>query len=334
MPRLQLRLALGITLLALTVVVLGAYTRLTGSGLGCPDWPGCYGHLSVPSQAPGAAQAWVEMVHRYAAGSLALLIGLQAWLSWRHQGWRRPAPLLLLAMVALQALLGMWTVTLKVWPQVVTLHLLGGLTTLGLAYWHHCRLREAQAPVSVTPSRRIKLLAMAGLLALALQIALGGWVSTNQAGAVCPTFPGCSAVELNDLGLSVAAPLAQPIGPSYLAGRLGLPERVAIQVLHRLGALILLGLTLILAHRLHQRGFRREAGAILAMTFAQLGLGILSAALLAPLALSLAHTGGAAVLTLLWVNLYHRLCAPASLSGRAPAHPGWALRPRPLRTPS
>lgn len=329
MPRLQPLLALGITLLALLVVVLGAYTRVTGAGLGCPDWPGCYGSVSVPAIAPDAVKAWTEMVHRYVAGGLMALVVAQAWLSWRRYGWREPAALILLAVVTLQAMLGMWTVTLKVWPQVVTLHLLGGITTLCLAYLHLRRLQADTRRAASPP--RLRRLAWLGLLAVGAQIALGGWVSTNHAGAICPSMPGCGTVAWAALDYSNALQLGQPVGPSYLAGSLGLNERAGLHMLHRLGALALLAILAALAWGLHRRGLRRPAAAIVLAGLGQAALGMLSAMLATPVALTLAHTGGAAVLALLLVEVNHRLNLAAQAADRGEAPARWLPRPSLLR---
>lgn len=173
------RLALFATLLALFVVLLGAYTRLTHAGLGCPDWPGCYGFISVPQSEAQLAHAelhfpdtpveadkgWAEMTHRYFAGSLGLLIALLAARSWRHRrdpGQPVKLPLFLLAVVFAQAAFGMWTVTLKLWPQVVTGHLLGGFATLSLLFLLTLRL-SGVLPALVVP-KRLQYWATAGLV--------------------------------------------------------------------------------------------------------------------------------------------------------------------------
>ena len=172
-----------------------AYTRLTHAGLGCPDWPGCYGFISVPNgetqlahaelhfpEAPvEARKGWNEMVHRYFAGTLALMImALAAQAVRRRHNGGQPLklPLLMLCVVIAQAAFGMWTVTLKLWPQVVTAHLLGGVATLSLLFLLTLRLSGAFAPLPQLPSR-LRLLAALGLVLVIGQIALGGWVSSN-----------------------------------------------------------------------------------------------------------------------------------------------------------
>lgn len=296
MRRLPSVLALLITSLALVVVLLGAYTRLTGSGLGCPDWPGCYGHLAVPPGVPAAPQAWTEMIHRYVAGALLMLVAVQAWLSWREHKWREPIALVMLAVIAVQAALGMWTVTLKVWPQVVTLHLLGGLTTLGLGYlhWRRLSLTTAVLPAS-KPTRRLAWLALAALVA---QIALGGWASTNHAGAICPTLPGCVDVSWQALDFSNTLQLQQPLGPSYLSGKLSFEARAGLHMLHRLGALVLISLVTALSFTLYRQGLRRQAAALMGVALGQGVLGAVTALYAAALPLALAHTAGAAALVL------------------------------------
>src|SRR5579871_258443 len=196
-------IAMAAALLAFGVVMLGAYVRLSQAGLGCPDWPGCYGHVSVPSAAQAAvvnaakpleaARAWKEMVHRYFAGTLATLILVLTVLAW----WRRKEPgqplvlpTLLLGLVIFQALLGMWTVTLLLFPPVVMGHLLGGFATFALLV-----LLVLQSGAYLREGRAAKLtlrrLAALGLLALVVQIALGGWTSSNYAAIACPAFPAC-----------------------------------------------------------------------------------------------------------------------------------------------
>src|SRR5580698_7987118 len=205
------RVALVAVLLAFAVVVLGAYVRLTTAGLGCPDWPGCYGHIAPTGSAADVGMAWREMIHRYFAGSLVILtliLAAQAFSQKRARspgGASVPLTLAVVATILVQALLGMLTVTWQVAPQIVTLHLLFGMTTLGLLWWLWLTL-DARVPRTALPalgrsppvrwapsnltSRR---LALIGLFALAVQIALGGWTSTNYAATACPDFPTCQA---------------------------------------------------------------------------------------------------------------------------------------------
>jgi cytochrome c oxidase assembly protein subunit 15 len=208
------RLALVGVLLCFVVVVLGAYVRLTAAGLGCPDWPGCYGHFtpvgageSLASQPAyqgnpfDSGKAWREMAHRYAAATLGVLVLVMTLTAIASRG-PRPASVLyflvLLALVVTQSLLGMLTVTWQLKPLIVTLHLLGGLTTLGMLWWLWLGTRERPALRFAGPQhgyrirlRGVRLAVTVGIAALAVQIALGGWTSSNYAAAACPDVPKC-----------------------------------------------------------------------------------------------------------------------------------------------
>ncbi len=240
------------TLLAAVVVLLGAYTRLTHAGLGCPDWPGCYGFVHVPlseaqlahaelhfPDAPVEAQkGWNEMIHRYFAGALGLLIlglALHALVRRGRDGQPLKLPLLLLAVVIAQAAFGMWTVTLKLWPQVVTAHLLGGFTTLALLFLLALRLSGRFAARRYPAATR----GLAGLALLLVigQIALGGWVSSNYAAVACIDLPTCHGEWWPRMDFANGFHLTQHIGPNYLGGQLDSDARTAIHMTHRIGAL-------------------------------------------------------------------------------------------------
>src|SRR5450631_4339888 len=184
------RLALAGALLAAAVVVLGAWVRLTDAGLGCPDWPGCYGHL-YPSAAPSVSKAWHEMVHRYVASSLGIIIiVLLIWSVLRRKDRDQPlTPVaLLFVIVCLQGLLGALTVTLLLKPLIVTAHLFGGLTTFGLLVW----LSIMPERYTLTPAeRQLRPMALLAFAVVGGQIFLGGWTSTNYAAIACPDFPTC-----------------------------------------------------------------------------------------------------------------------------------------------
>ena len=301
------RLALGGVALAAVVVVLGAYTRLVDAGLGCPDWPGCYGQLGVPTgdaeiaraeqafpDAPvEAAKAWTEMVHRYAATALGLLILILLGVVLKNrQPWRLPA--LLTALVIAQGAFGAWTVTLRLWPQVVTAHLLGGMATLGLL-WLLCLTQRRPAWLDVPVAGG---LAVVALVALVAQIALGGWLTSNYAALACPDFPTCHGLWWPPMDFASGFDVAQRIGPNYLGGLLSSDGRVAVHVAHRLGAVLVLVAVGALAWRLGNRPLAWAIGAALA---AQLGLGIANVLFALPLAVAVLHNAGAAVLLLLLV---------------------------------
>ncbi|WP_369958465.1 heme A synthase [Pseudomonas benzenivorans] len=326
-------LALFATLLALLVVMLGAYTRLSHAGLGCPDWPGCYGFLGVPmseqSQAlaearfPEAplevAKGWYEMIHRYFAGSLGLAIlalAVQALRRRGEPGQPLRLPLLLLGLVLIQAAFGMWTVTLKLWPQVVTAHLLGGFATLSLLFLLTLRLSGAAAPVQRPPA------ALRGLATLALtlvigQVALGGWVSSNYAAVACVDLPTCHGQWWPAMDFANGFHLTQHIGPNYLGGQLDSDARTAIHMSHRLGALLVSLTLLLLAWRLRVAGAPRLAGLLLLALGLQLALGIGNVLLHLPLAVAVAHNAGGAGLLLCLVLINYRLHL-APLAAAAP----------------
>ncbi len=322
-------LALLAAAMTLVVIVLGAYVRLNDAGLGCPDWPGCYGHLGVPDEAHEisaanaayperqveAPKAWKEMIHRYVASSLGLVIVLIAALAWRQrkQGVRVALPTALVGVVIFQGMLGMWTVTLLVQPIIVTAHLLGGMTTLALLLWlalsHSDIPRQAQ-PLRDSTSRR---LAVASLLAVAVQIFLGGWVSTNYAALACYGFPTCSGAWLPEVALGEAFTLWREVPEGeydFEGGVISHPAGVAIQLAHRLGALVASLLVLALACRvlLRATGCLRNAAVFsLAALLLQLALGIGNVFMSLPLWMATAHNGGAAVLLASVIVLCHAL---------------------------
>ena len=312
------------TALAFVVILLGAWTRLTDAGLGCPDWPGCYGFAHVPVSAdhqqianarfPDAPlqveRAWPEMVHRYGASSLGLLILTMSALTWRAakdvQLPRRHV-LLLLGLVILQGMFGMWTVTWKLWPQVVTLHLLGGMTTAALLWLLALRLGWPKPHVASEPGYR---LGIAAMVAVALQIALGGWTTSNYAALACPDFPTCQTQWLPPADFSRGFDVLQEVGPNYLGGLLDNSARVAIHLSHRIGAILASLLVVLLIYRclrsedapLRQLGF-----AVLGILMLQIGLGVSNVVFTLPLSVAIAHNGVAAVLLLTLVSVNYRL---------------------------
>ena len=318
------RLALAATLLAVVVVLLGAYTRLTHAGLGCPDWPGCYGFLAVPmsEQAQSLAalrfpdapvevqKGWNEMVHRYFAGALGLVIlglAVQAVRQRSVPGQPLKLPLLLLAVVIAQAAFGMWTVTLQLWPQIVTAHLLGGFTTLSLLFVLSLRLSGQRLAVPPVPGR-LRTLAMISMLAVIAQVALGGWVSSNYAAVACTDFPTCHGEWWPDMDFANAFNLTHhDIGPNYLGGMLYGEARTAIHLTHRLGALAVTLILLALGWQLWRHGLPRLAALLLAALALQISLGISNVLLNLPLAVAVAHNGGGALLLLVTVLINHRL---------------------------
>ena len=315
------------TLLALVVVTFGAYVRLSDAGLGCPDWPGCYGRISAPTTVQAidaaneafpqrpleSAKAWKEMVHRYLAGTLGLLILLLAGLAWRHRapnGIQVGLPSLLLALVIFQALLGMWTVTLLVNPAIVTAHLLGGLATLVLLWW--LTLREArwwQAPLKPNLPH-LRAWAWGALVLLVVQVFLGGWTSTNYAALACTEFPTCQGGQWwPPADFREGFILWRGLGIDYEFGVLDSTARTAIHLTHRIGALLVLiylgALALILIGRSESGLYRNIAYLILALLLLQVGLGIANVLSHLALPVAVAHNGGAALLVLSLVTLLY-----------------------------
>jgi cytochrome c oxidase assembly protein subunit 15 len=315
------KLNLAAVLLTLVVVVLGAWVRLSDAGLGCPDWPGCYGRIVVPQGASEVAQAnaafperpleahkgWKEMVHRYVAGALMLLVFSLAVLTWR-QGASAPRghASAIAALIVLQALLGMWTVTLLLKPVIVMGHLLGGMATLALLWWLALRSGAIRLP-GLGGGFRFRLLAAVALAAVVLQIALGGWTSANYAALACPDFPTCQGQWWPaHLDFNEGFVLWRGLGVNYEFGVLEHPARTAIHVAHRLGALVVMllvgaaGLTLLHARQLAGRAL---GVVILTVLTLQLALGAANVWLALPLPVAAAHNGVAALLLLSLVTL-------------------------------
>lgn len=306
------RLAILTLLLCLGIVVLGAYVRLSDAGLGCPDWPGCYGQILVPeptqAESVNAAyperplevdKAWKEMVHRYFASGLGLaIIALAVF------GWRRGLPRSLLggavALVIFQGILGMWTVTWQLKPLAVTAHLLGGMSTLGLLVWLNLLVRPQPARRGL---RELRGLALVALLVLAGQIFLGGWTSSNYAALACPDFPTCHAQWWpDDARFGEAFVLWHGLGINFEYGILDSPARTAIHLTHRVGAIIATLTLLLLAWRILRATTARVLGGLLVLALAaQVSLGIASVKLSLPLAVAAAHNAGAALLVIILV---------------------------------
>ena len=315
--------------LGFVVVILGAYTRLVHAGLGCPDWPGCYGFLSVPQSESSIElaqmrfpddpvevfKAWAEMIHRYAAGLLGMVIlglAIFALTQRRRPGYPVGLSLGLLALVICQAMFGMWTVTLKLWPQVVTAHLMGGFATLSLLLLLSLRLSGSLQPL--VPTRSIaaaRTLARVVLLVVIGQIVLGGWTSSNYAAVACVDLPTCHGEWWPDMNFAAGFNVFHEIGPNYLGGVLDGPGRTAIHFSHRLGAVITSLLVLLLAWKLASAGLGKLAGLLVAALVTQVSLGITNVLAHLPLAVAVAHNAVGAILLLIMVAVNYRLRAPA-----------------------
>lgn len=318
------KLAVISALLAFVVVVFGAFVRLSDAGLGCPDWPGCYGHIAVPQSAIARqsalqnfpnktiepAKAWLEMIHRYLAGTLGLLILAMAILSWRnrHNGASIVLPTLLVGLVGFQAALGMWTVTLLLKPVIVTLHLLGGMATLSLLVWLALRHVSSKVPTNTLQLQRFRNWARIGVLVLFIQIALGGWVSSNYAALACTEFPLCQSQWLPPVDFSHGFQFMRELGVTASGAPLSNEALTAIHWTHRLGALITFMVLLPLAWRgCTVRPLRLYGGLVLTFLIAQVSIGIANVMLSLPLALAVAHNAMAALLLIAMVTLNFKL---------------------------
>ncbi len=329
--------------LTFDLVLFGAFTRLTDSGLGCPDWPGCYGSASpigardeigaaqsaLPSGPVTHGKAWIEMVHRYLATAVGVLIMVMAAVSWRLRRERAQAPspwwaMLSLAWVIVQGAFGALTVTMKLYPAIVTLHLLGGLGLLALLVLQD----QAFAPRPLAMPRRLLALAWAVAGLTLVQVALGGWVSTNYAVLACREFPTCQGLWWPQMDFAHAFTIRRELGQTGAGEFLPFAALTAIHVAHRLAAVIVLAALAWLVWRLHATGdatLRRFGTGLALLGLWQLVTGLSNVVLGWPLVAALVHTAGAALLTMLLTSLLVRAGLRASTNARTAGH---AMHPR------
>jgi len=324
------KITIACILIAVVVVLLGAFTRLSHAGLGCPDWPTCYGHLWVPNSAAEIATAnlsfahtpvetdktWPEQIHRIFASSLGVFIIALVVACYRNRREQlQPLKLsyLLLVLVIVQGLFGMWTVTLKLWPQVVTAHLLGGFSTLALLWLMLQRLSLyswSQTGQSARTITSVSRLALFSLLVVIIQIFLGGWISSNYAALACPDLPMCQDQWFPTANFSQGFNFLQHIGPNYLGGLLDNEARIAIHISHRIGAIITSIVLLLLAWRLWHLAPgkpQRWSLILIAVLALQIGLGLSNVYWSLPLTVAVIHNGIGALLLLVLVTINHRL---------------------------
>ncbi len=289
------------------VVVLGAFTRLTDAGLGCPDWPGCYGTMIVQeASAIDSAKAWTEMIHRYVAGTLGffiLAIAICTYIPKLQLQKFRGLSSALVILVIFQAALGMWTVTKLLHPTIVMAHLLGGMTILSLLWLLYLRTRTFSGIVQKNNGLTCALII--ALILVIIQIALGGWTSANYAAMACTDFPTCREQWWPTLHWREAFSLLPPLNQNYEGGFLAHPSRVTIHFLHRIGALIVLlyvGL-LSLYLMIKEPALKKIAIITLVLLLIQVGLGISNILFALPLFVATAHNGVGALLLLSIVSL-------------------------------
>ena len=317
-------------LLALIVIVLGAYVRLSDAGLGCPDWPGCYGSILVPDQVEADnehlevrplehGKAWKEMIHRYVASTLGFLILIMALLSWLKLSLNgmRTFTSALLVLVIFQGMLGMWTVTLLLKPVIVMSHLIGGLTILCLLTWLVLRQQSQQGVFVSVGHKQLFPLSVTAIIVLALQISLGGWTSSNYAALACPDFPTCQGVWWPNMDFNEGFILWRGLGVDYEGGVLHGAARTAIHMAHRIGALITFFTLFYVAIQAIRSGLTqlKVTGIFtLILLLLQVSLGIANVKFSLPLPVAVAHNGVAALLLLSLVAMLHHSLPDKSIS--------------------
>ena len=318
------KLLLLTTITAFCLVVLGAYVRLSDAGLGCPDWPGCFGTLSVPesqsaienaeinfpTQRVETDKAWKEMIHRYVAGFLGIMIFLIGIISYKNKRVLKVNPIVpysIVILVIFQALLGMWTVTLLLKPIVVSAHLIGGMTTLGLLtfvthrYWGKIQANTLKSAHEI-------FLVRFSLFILFVQIFLGGWTSTNYASLACTDFPTCHGTLVPSLNFKDAFDIFMDLGKLSDGSPLPLALFETIQWVHRLGALVTWLFFIYLASVILKYKTMRNLGYVLVFVItAQFIVGVANLLLHLPTVLAVMHTFGAASLVVLAAILNSRI---------------------------
>ena len=329
-------LVIAATVVTLALVMLGAYVRLTDAGLGCPDWPGCYGKLSpshaaaeiraaeavAPAGPVSLPKAWSEMLHRYFASFVGVIIVAIAWQTLRRRLRDNPGaddpsaqvglPLALVGLVILQGLFGKWTVTLLLKPAIVTLHLLGGMVLVALLAWltaRHLGISGGQP----STLRAIRPWVVVGVVILGAQIALGGWVSTNYAALACVDFPTCHGEWAPEMDFGHGFHFFRELGMTAEGGALSNQALNAIHWAHRVGALVTLAYLAVLGHSaMRLRGLRRFGIAVLVLLLIQVMLGIANVLASLPLLVAVAHNGVAALLLAALVMLNFAAYSPSS----------------------
>ena len=330
--------------LTFDLIVFGAFTRLTDSGLGCPDWPGCYGAANpfiaheqiaaaealMPTGPVTKVKAWIEMIHRYLAMGIGVLImalmfqSLRQWKKTRREAFAPALPVALFLFVCVQGAFGAWTVTLKLQPVIVTIHLLLGMGLLAMLAWLGGRedfLLKPPAPGTDRAGlRALRTLALVAAVVLTVQIALGGWVSTNYATLACDEFPLCDGRFIPEMDFEHGFTLWRELGKTAAGHYLQFSALVAIHWVHRNFAIVVtlvLGLAAWRASR--QPALRRTGGLIALVLLAQLFTGVATVFFDFPLAIAVLHNAGAALLVLLVTMLNYKVKHLLDVSQRTPA---------------
>ena len=318
------KLVLISVILTLCVVVFGAYVRLTDAGLGCPDWPGCYGTLTVPESIESIEnaqqafpdspvetdKAWIEMIHRYLAGILGIIIFIVAFLSYKNRDEIKVPliiPFFLVGLLCFQAALGMWTVTMLLKPAIVSLHLMGGMTILGLlTFIAHRHWGSVNHTAVLDPSARFFI--RLSLLLLFIQILLGGWTSTNYAALACTDYPTCHGSLIPAMDFKNSFSIFRELGMTPDGQQLSLEALHAIQWVHRVGAIVLTVYLVSMAYFLRSYpGIRLYKNLLLVVLATQFIIGIANLLLHLPIVLATAHNLGAALLVIILVIINSRV---------------------------
>ena len=313
------------------LILFGAFTRLTDSGLGCPDWPGCYGQANpfqahadikaaqilMPSGPVTMMKPWIEMIHRYMAMGVGVLIATMmciAWYRWLKSKRKNIAfkpwfPTLLFVFVCVQGAFGAWTVTMKLQPIIVTIHLILGMSLLGLLTWVAVDQTNLISSQNVVSSRQnsLRSATLWVTVVVALQIALGGWVSTNYAALACTDFPLCHGQVIPKMDFGNGFSIWRSLGKTANGDYLTFDALTAIHWVHRNFAFIVIGLVVWLGHKAIQTENTKKIGRFILMAIAfQFLTGISTIYFKWPLTIAVMHNGGAAILVMLLVVLNYK----------------------------
>lgn len=331
--------------LTFDLIVFGGFTRLTDSGLGCPDWPGCYGAANpfiaheqiaaaealMPTGPVTKVKAWIEMIHRYLAMGIGVLImalmfqSFRQWKKTRLDAFKPAMPVALFLFVCVQGAFGAWTVTLKLQPVIVTIHLLLGMALLAMLVWLGGRedyLMKPPAPVrDLAGLRALRTLALVAAVVLVAQIALGGWVSTNYATLACDEFPLCDGKLVPEMDFEHGFTLWRELGKTAAGHYLQFSALVAIHWVHRNFAIIVtLVLGLAAWRAMRQPQLRKTGRLIAAILLAQLFTGVATVFFDFPLAIAVLHNAGAALLVLTVTMLNYKVKYLLEVSQRSSAN--------------
>ena len=331
--------------LTFDLIVFGGFTRLTDSGLGCPDWPGCYGAANpfiaheqiaaaealMPTGPVTKVKAWIEMIHRYLAMGIGVLImalmfqAIRQWRKTKQDAFKPAMPVALFLFVCVQGAFGAWTVTLKLQPVIVTIHLLLGMALLAMLVWLGGRedyLMKPPAPSrDIAGLKGLRTLALVAAAVLVVQIALGGWVSTNYATLACDEFPLCDGKFVPEMDFEHGFTLWRELGKTAAGHYLQFSALVAIHWVHRNFAVIVtLVLGLAAWRAMRQPQLRKTGKLIAAILLAQLFTGVATVFFDFPLAIAVLHNAGAALLVLTVTMLNYKVKYLLEVSQRSPAN--------------